>query len=33
MYRGEVAEVITQATGLTAEAIDRALLAGSALAH
>ena len=33
MYRGEVTEVITQAGGLTAEHIDRALLAGSTLAH
>jgi ribose transport system ATP-binding protein len=33
MYRGEVAEVITRGVGLTAEHIDRALLAGSALAN
>ena len=33
MYRGEVTEVLTPDTGLTAENIDRALLAGSALAN
>jgi hypothetical protein len=32
MYRGEIAQTITRANGLTAEAIDRAILAGSALA-
>ena len=33
MYRGDVAETITRESGLTAERIDRALLAGSTLAH
>ena len=33
MYRGTVAETITRESGLTAERIDRALLAGSTLAH
>ncbi|NCV88442.1 MAG: sugar ABC transporter ATP-binding protein, partial [Oxalobacteraceae bacterium] len=33
MYRGAIAEVITQADGLNAEQIDRALLSGSTLAH
>jgi hypothetical protein len=33
MYRGNIAETITRDSGLTAERIDRALLAGSTLAH
>jgi ribose transport system ATP-binding protein len=33
MYRGNIAETITRESGLTAERIDRSLLAGSALAH
>lgn len=33
MYRGTVAEVITRDSGLTAEHIDRSLLAGSTLAN
>ncbi|MEY3640533.1 MAG: high-affinity D-ribose transport protein superfamily, atp bind [Actinomycetota bacterium] len=33
MYRGEVVETISRETGITAENIDRALLAGSTLAN
>ncbi|MFM7410976.1 MAG: ATP-binding cassette domain-containing protein, partial [Actinomycetota bacterium] len=33
MYRGEVVETISRDTGITAENIDRALLAGSTLAN